>query len=325
MSSEYIFTTLSTDQWDWLVASSPQGTIFNSGQFLQSLGSELRFYGVVEGEDLLAGVSIQLDELGLPVGPTKSFGLYQGILLSSKVEGLPDHSRSRKVPEVVLNLLEGITAIYSEMWLGLHWSLRDLRGVQWFNYHLPEKGQFELELRYTGTLDLGSFKSKNEMIKTFSQGRKSDYKKALSNGIAVSVSDDIEILDTLHALTFSRQEAQRGIYEYQLTSIALSALSRGFGEMLVARLPSGDPVSASLFVWDSLTSYYLFGANDPVFRNTGAATLVIAENLGRAQNRGIRSIDFVGINSPQRGDFKTSFNAIPKPYFDAHWHRPEIP
>ena len=31
-----------------------------------------------------------------------------------------------------------------------------------------------------------------------------------------------------------------------------------------------------------------------------------------------QNIDFVGVNSPNRGDFKTSFNADIKPYFDVY-------
>ena len=92
--------------------------------------------------------------------------------------------------------------------------------------------------------------------------------------------------------------------------------------MLVAYTADGAPASASLFLWDQRTGYYVFGASDPAYRSTGAATVVMVESLWHAIERGLSQIDFCGINSPQRGDFKTSFGAAPVPYFDIFWSRP---
>jgi hypothetical protein len=39
-------------------------------------------------------------------------------------------------------------------------------------------------------------------------------------------------------------------------------------------------------------------------------------------DNGMKMVDFGGINSPNRGDFKISFNAKPVPYFITSWDRP---
>lgn len=313
---------LNDAQWDALVEASPQASPFNRREFLDALGTRSVRLGVVADGEVLAGVAIQLDDGGSPIGPPDTFGFYQGILLSPKFATLPEHSRNRSELDVISKLLSGLSADYGDIWLGLHWRLRDLRALQWFNYHVPQAGQFQLSLRYTGLIDLAPFSTIDAYLSTLGSGRRGDYRKARNGGIVIENSTDIDTLDDLHRLTFDGQGAGRGCLERQLKPLARAALNHGFGELLVARTPCGKPISASLFIWDSRTSHYLFGANDPTGRSTGAATLLMLENFARGIQRGISTIDVVGINSPQRGDFKTSFNAAPAPYFDARWQRP---
>lgn len=322
MMVEAELAPLDDSQWDALVDASPQGSPFNRRDFLDALGTRSMRLGLLEGSKVLAGVAVQLDDENAPVGPPHTFGYYQGILLGPQLDLLPEHSRSRMELEVMSRLVSGLAARFPDIWLGLHWRLRDLRALQWFNYHDPRQGQFRLALRYTGIIDLSPFTDTDSYLATLGKGRRGDYRKAMKSGIEVRPSDDVDILDHLHRLTFGNQGANRGCLEHQLKPLARAALHHGFGELLVAWTPTGRPVSASLFVWDQTTSHYLFGASDPDDRNSGAATLVIVENVTRAIRRGMRRVDVVGINSPQRGGFKTSFNAMPVPYFEADWHRP---
>lgn len=322
MSQAAALVHLDDAQWDALVETSPQASPFNRREFLDSLGTRSVRLGLVNGPDVLAGVAVQLDDRNLPVGPPDTFGFYQGILLSAQFASLPEHSRSLRELDTMGELLAGLAKIFPAIWLGLHWCSRDLRALQWFNYHEPQAGQFQLALRYTGIIDLSPFAAIDAYLRTLGERRRRNYRKARTGGIVVRNSDDVDLLDRLHRLTFGNQGADRGCFERQLKPMANAALQHGFGELLVAWTPAGDAISASLFIWDRTTSHYLFGANDPASRSTGAATLLMVENFARAMQRGIHRIDMVGINSPQRGEFKTSFNAAPVPYFDAHWRRP---
>jgi len=76
-------------------------------------------------------------------------------------------------------------------------------------------------------------------------------------------------------------------------------------------------------LFDQRRAYYLVGANEPHYRHTGSAAYLMLENIRRCQAKGLAAVDFVGINSPNRGDFKTSFNAVPVRYFDLTWERPK--
>ena len=75
-------------------------------------------------------------------------------------------------------------------------------------------------------------------------------------------------------------------------------------------------ISASIFIEYKDQAYYLIGANDPNYRNSGAGTAVIFEHIKHLLNKKIKIIDFLGANSPSRGDFKTSFNAKLISYYE---------
>ena len=78
-------------------------------------------------------------------------------------------------------------------------------------------------------------------------------------------------------------------------------------------------MSASLFLFDNKCAYYLIGANNPAYRKFGVGTFVLYQQIKKSMELGLRRIDFVGINSPNRGDYKISFNAKSTPYYTLNW------
>jgi len=77
----------------------------------------------------------------------------------------------------------------------------------------------------------------------------------------------------------------------------------------------------AFFVTDSDCAYYLFGANDPDLRYANASSKLLIENIAIFAAQGLKRFDFVGVNSPQRGDFKLSFNAELVPEY---FYLPEV-
>ncbi|MHB1327502.1 MAG: GNAT family N-acetyltransferase [Gemmatimonadales bacterium] len=152
--------------------------------------------------------------------------------------------------------------------------------------------------------------------------RRQEYRKAGSR-FQVEVSQDLDLLDQLHGRTFERQGLVRSDHEQrQLRAIAGAALEHGFGELLVAFDTDGVAAGAVLFLFDTHSAYYLVAANDPDYRSAGVSTLLFLRGTERAMERGLSALDVVGLNSPSRGDFKTSFGAVPVPYYVATWERP---
>jgi ribosomal protein S18 acetylase RimI-like enzyme len=310
------------DRWDRFVGESPHGSVFCLTPFLDALGEEYRLLLVAEREEILAGVVLILDN-GRPFLGQYPLTMYQGVLLNRCLCLRQPHSRTRQTLEVLDFLLAELEKRFDRMALCLHHRFEDLRSFSWFHYHQPEQGQFRLDLHYTGLLDLQQVADFDGYLHSIRGLRLREYRRAQSYGFTVAASDDIETLDRLHALTFERQGIRRDDREVRLLrSVAQAALSRGFGELLFCRDDRAAVASATLFLHDQRCAYYLIGANDPEYRHSGSGTYLMLESLRRSQARGLATVDFVGINSPNRGDFKTSFNAVPVPYFLATWERP---
>lgn len=271
---------------------------------------------------MLGAVVLKRD--GKPIPAPYPFTMYQGLLFANIVSQWPPHRRIKRSLEIVDVMLSELEKKEELISFCLHPHFEDLRSFVWFHYHEPEKGRFAIELRYTGRLALSRSFDSGYSFDSLRQSRKYEFRHAQSHGFVVESTNDIGTLDHLHRLTFERQGLQRTVEEERLLcAVARAALMGGFGEILIARDPQGSAVSATLFIYDRNSGYYLFGANDPSFRQSGASTLLLLENIRRCFQRGPGIVDFVGINSPNRGDYKTSFNAVPVPYFVVTWKKPE--
>jgi len=209
-------------------------------------------------------------------------------------------------------LLEELLAIYPEYHAIQHIDVRDARAFQWHNYHEKEKGVFDIQLAYSAVLSLEN-KTEQNIIADLRYNRRQEIKRA--KDLIVENSTDIEKLKFLHDKTFERQGINLSEEDNEgMAKIARAAIQHGFGDVTTC-LVDGEVASSTLFLYDNKRSYYLIGANDPDLRNTGASTKLMFEKILESKNKGLRELDFVGANSPQRGDYKVSFNADVFPYF----------
>jgi hypothetical protein len=298
--------------WDVFASSSPQRSIFVYSKFLDSLSANYDLVTCYEKDKIVAGVMVIYSEMGKPVISTFPFTQYQGMLLADNTQKAT-HSQITHEFKVVAYFIKQLTDRYRNFSLSHSWRLRDLRPFQWHNYHEPEKGQFKIDLRYTGILDLHQLESFEAYLSSVRTVRKQEFKKS-SQILKLQFSEDETLLDVLHAKTFERQNIERSDKDSMLVqSICKNAIAGGYGKLAVAYLDD-IPVSAILFLYDDRTAYYLFGANDPAYRNANAGAFLLIQMIKDAIENGLKEIDFVGANSPQRADFKISFNAEFKPY-----------
>ena len=301
------------NEWNKFVLTSPQNNLFCRTDFLDEMHQNYDVYFVVKGELILLGVLIIIDSAGTPV---KNPLMYQGILFSKYIELLSLHKKNKISLDSIQFLLIKLESIYGTISLSLHHSLIDLRGFQWHNYHNKKGLKPNLKLHYTGILRIDEIENFDQILANARTVRRQEYRKCVKNGFTVEESVDVDILNSLHAKTFERQGINRSNFEVLLaTELAKETLSKGFGRILVCKDKQGIPASASLFLFDDKTGYYLIGANDPDYRKDGSGAYVMFEQIRHCIEQGLHYVDFVGINSPLRGDFKTSFNANPRPYY----------
>lgn len=296
-------------------SSSPHRSIFTNEKFLNSLESRYDIVTCSEKGRILAAAIVILSDAGEPIKGVCPFTQYQGILLADNSH-LEPHSRYAYEFKVVEFFLNALANRYKHCCFCQSWRFSDLRPFQWFNYHEPQKGLFKLDLRYTGILPLERYESFEHYLASIRTVRRQEYHKARKS-LEIVTSQDEVILDDLHDKTFQRQGLQRSPREASLVrSITAQALAANFGFLKIA-LFEGKPIAAILYLADDRTVYYLFGANHPEFRKMNGGTLLVAEMIKDAFALGVSEVDFVGVNSPHRGDFKLSFNAEMKPFFVA--------
>lgn len=299
--------------WDAFVSTSLQRSIFVYSKFLDSLNANYDLVTCYEKDNIVAGVVLIYSDAGEPIDRPYPFTQFQGVLLADNGSQLA-HSQITHEFKVVEYFISQLTEHYKKCCLCHSWRLNDLRPFQWHNYHDPDKGLFKLDLRYTGILDLKKYDSFDAYLLSIRSCRRQEFKKS-SQLLRLEFSRDEAILDSLHAMTFERQSIERSRQDSLLVrSICQHAVAGGYGKMSVALLDE-RPVSAVLFLYDDRTAYYLFGTNDPAYRNTGASSFLLLRMIKDAFEQGIEEIDFVGVNSPSRGDYKISLNAELKNYF----------
>jgi hypothetical protein len=315
-SSTTVEPCTSAAAWDAFVAASPQGSVFCKSWFLAALGVESERWLLRVGGRALAGALV-LRRDGAVVPAPHPFTMYQGVLLAPEVAVWPAHRAGKGIVDLTTALLDGLTARYPSLSFCLHPSFTDVRGLQWYRYGRPDA--VRLDVRFTGVLPLAGLGDLDGYLAAIRTTRRYEHRRAQSRQLAVEASDDIDTLDRLHRATFERQGLDRAEAEARLLrAITTAALDANAGELLIGRTPAGEAASATLFVRDDHTSYYLFGANAPALRALNAGTLLVVEGVRRALERGLSRVDFCGVNSPNRGDFKTSLGGVVTPYFVAH-------
>lgn len=296
--------------WEEFAKHSPQYTPFMRDGYLAAVGFSSDKYLVYKKGVPVAGLCIPVSADGkqevVPYAP------YQGILYRP----LPtSHKAYREHLEAVGALLEFLDGKYERIFFCNHYTVDDMRAILWHHYHTPEQGMYRIELFYTAIKDIS-----DDVLLGLNNLRRRDYQYSKDRyGLSIQNRCDSEAMRDfmgLYVETFARQ----GICTTKVTfdmveSILKEALTGGYGMMRTAVDPDGKSVDAIFVLFDQMNAYYLFGANHPDYRKYGGGTLLLVEAMKELSLKGVRYFDFVGANSPLRGDFKLSFGAVLKPYY----------
>ena len=311
MAKYKIEKTTNTKLWNDLVDKSPEGSIYCKTEFIECIDVNCTYFLVMKGEEIVGAAYMIEDENGRPL-KNLPFVQYRNFILFGVNTNVMEHKRISEQFKISELLIKEIVDTYGEYNPVLSPNFSDIRPFSWYNYHNPSNGTFTTANRYTSIL---SKVSREEYILQLRGSRRQELKKAID--VEIVEYDDIQVLNEMHENTFKRQNLERSeLDEKFLVSIGKAALDNDFGKLLVAKI-EGKPVSAVLILFDKNSAYYQFGATDSDFRNTGASTKLLFEAVLYAfEKLKVNKFDFVGVNSPNRGDFKLSFNGELRPYFE---------
>ena len=314
-SSSYIFSRCTdVSAWDSLVNESPQGHVFSQSSCLNSLDVSYKCYVVTTQQGkLMAGVAILHDASKMLNAPFE-FTPYLGIIFSNSVSCLSQQKRLTTEFRLTSFIIDSLLSTYSNFSMALSPFFKDLRPFLWHNFGKKNSPLFSIKQRYTGYLSLDSFNLKNYLSSVRTVRRQEFHKTSA----IIEESTDISTLIKIYERTFSRQNIQLDKMSLlRMKSICEAALIGGYGQLVCASV-DGEIASMAFFLKDKDSVYYLFGANEPNLRFANASSKLLIDCIDKFSKEGIKRFDFVGVNSPQRGDFKLSFNAELIPYQEVH-------
>jgi hypothetical protein len=242
-----------------------------------------------------------------------NYSVYHSLCFKKqKIEHITERYRMLK------NIVGQLTNKYREgIRFSFHPKIIDLRPLLWHNFEGNDREKFDVAIRYTAVLNLEVIKDINQFLKDVRENRKRDYKKSIKENIFSSLGATKEEVTDLYKKTFERQGISVDANSLVFLEKLIENIKLKTGFIYAARTKDGKAVAITICLVDKDTAYSLIIANDPDFRNTGANTACIIGSLLHAKKLGKMYFDFVGANSPQRGDFKISFNSELKRYFEA--------
>ncbi len=316
-SSTHMFTTCNDDDfWDGLVSSSQQSNPFLKSSFLSSVErKDSRILLLEDGLPIL-GTCILSESLS-QTQKESNLNLYQGIFFPNLGNfSYRDENRRLKLMSI---LSDEINKRHMGVSLSLHPEVIDTRGIEWFFYeNRKAKVQPMIITKYTGVIRIASHDSFESYQHTIRKVRKQEIKKSLDLRMKIQENTDrIEEFVMLYEKTFSRQGIKlSNTNKDRVSRVIHSGISSKQGKLDIIYLPNGEPASGMYTLFDDKSDYYLYGATDPKHRSTFGSSLLMLNAIERTFLENKTLFDFCGMNSPQRGEYKSSFNARVEPYFE---------
>lgn len=307
-------------RWDRFLGVSENGTVFSCSAFFSSLQQPVDLWECYKGKTLCAGILIPTDDSSRSA-LMHNYLAYGGIVFALSQS---EQNRSGRISEhfaITRAVAEHLSAHYRDIHIRLCPYQRDIRPYLWVNYgrNLPRYAPY---VRYTTVVDVRGLAQTEEteeggIFMKISTMRRRSIRRARKNNVITKERYDVELFLDFYRKTLERQGLRaRETPLQEMCHIIESLYSTGTGRMFVAYDASGDPGSAAFFGMDYRRAYYIFGSSDPKQRHTDTGTAVLWDAFRFLSMDGIREVDLVGVNSPNRGSFKLSFGGNLLPYYE---------
>lgn len=299
--------------WNKLANNSLQFTPFHREIYLNAVGFHGIRFVVLKKTKVIAGLLLAMDKDEMQQVPP--YAPYQGILFQ---ETSNSYKNQQEQLEAITVLLEEIEKERKQFCFSNHFSVVDMRPCLWHHYHEPESGLYEIGVQYTAIKNL----TESDIESDLSKGRKLDYKYSSDRyTLRYEKSKDFAAFFNLYKKTFERQDITLNSSDFNSVNNIIKVTQSDNGLLRYAVDTLGNKISAIYVLINKEYAYYLFGANDPEFRKLGGNTFLLINVIKELKEQGVKYFDFVGVNSPNRGDYKLSFGAELKPYYICKYNK----
>ncbi len=292
--------------WDAFMVRSHQGTVFHLSPWIEMMGRVLdrrpTFYGCFADGHLVGGAVLYNYNTKLFFRIGSSFitmSPYGGLVLGDEETGTV-RSKEKARFAIINEFIQTISLMpYDYIKVEPPPFFYDIRPFIWNGW-----GQ---SVRYTYMVQPDSFK--------FSKDARQKIRKALSQGIVIESSTDIDKYWSIFNKTFSRQYLPAPLSREQLAAIFETILANDMGEMWAAVTPSGEWAAAEIHLFDNKRSYSWSAASDRELLSTGANQLLLQYVFEHMAERKINEINVFTANTPALSQIMVQFNPVLVPYY----------
>lgn len=317
-------TDVGAEEWQQLVDTSPQGTLFAEQAYLDLAGCPYSRYLIRQGNHIKAGVSIVRSADGRNC-TLDDLVIHSGLLFLPDATKKPVRQKFEQF-ELTAFAIERLAALFPRIELALAPQFEDMRPFLWHGYHdANATGRFMLDLRYTTYVDVSDLASANPVesssaFRALETLRQRHIRDADKKGGQVRHGCDGTRLVDYYRIMMAKQGS--GVAEEKLTRMLClvnGLIEQGKGNAYEVLNAEGIVIYVTVYAWDAKRAYYLFGAGHPEVSEPWQGSLAHwGAFLDLARTRGIREIDLEGVNSPQRGWFKLGFGGALVPYYQVY-------
>jgi len=250
--------------WSRLVASSPQGMIYSTPEYLDVLcaaaGGRFRMLGALRGEELVGGVALYEASSPFGISVSNRLLLYFNSLVLREYDTRYPSQRTARQLEILACLEEFLSRTrYARLRLHNHWSLIELRPFIAHGWTVRPSYTYLVPL--TDLKDLWSRIDKNlhRLIERCTQHQ-----------VTVSADDDFEALYRLHRETHDRKASPLYLPHAAFRRYFEGLKSQNLCGLFTARLPDGRAVASQLvLLGNHPASHTVCAGADPEFMNLG--------------------------------------------------------
>ncbi len=310
-------TTLD-ENWDSFIRSSPGGTIFSNSYFLKLFSINIHAYYCYKKNEIMGAILCVVSPCGRKI-IGHDYIIHDGLMYRdlSYLNRSQRYSEEYKIQEFVSNELP---AIYKCINFKLSTYFVDIRAFQWFNYH--NNGlKYQINVSYTSLVDISGFLHEKDLnkisiYKNASSARRQQIRYAIKKQVSTTLTNDVDSFVSFYNKTMINQDIVLPSSKLnKMKSLIKALLKVDLCVMVKSSTLQGEVGSMAVFLLDDKKAYYLFGANNPKLRDQHTGTAILWDSFYILSAKGYNTIDLEGVNSPNRGWFKTSFGGVIVPYY----------
>jgi len=296
------------EEWDKLVDSSSQGTIFQKSYWIKThseiIKKTAKIYSVFDDDRLIGGCNLYLKKTGMKktassiciMSPYGGF-IFEKMDTKSRRKKENYHSKIinliiDKLKEEKLNFIQIVNSPFFD----------DVRPFIWNNW--------KSEVRHTYI-----FRINENYEEVFSKGIRREIKNAGKNNIKISKEFDLNVFNKLFEDTYEKQGIKKPVSNDFIKKVVGVIKENNSGEMWIAKTDTGEPVSAEIIIYDEKMPYRWNAVSNSEYLKTGGISYLLTEIIKSLKDRNYSSFNMMAANTPNLSSYVAKFNPVLFPYY----------